>query len=205
MKTHYRFAAAALGALLATGALCGCDVVIPASGTLGAWVAGDMVSITARTEKFEDELAVDAATGSIKLFSGANETVSFQVVVDAGEGPVSGLKVSCGDLATPQGQKIAAKNVSAFRAHPMRITTYPAWYLRLVDEVPEPTEYYDALIPLGAGGKSANVDASGRAVLWVDLHVPRDARPGRYSTTLEIHSESHETWSTNEKGVRTVF
>jgi len=175
--------------------LSGCDFAISMSGTLDAWVAGDMVNLTARTEKSENGLAVDTAAGNIKLFSAANETVSFQVVVDAGKTPVSGLKISCDDLATGQGRKISGKSVSAFRARPVRITTYPPWYLRLVDSVPQPTEYYDALVPLERGGEFADLAESGRAVLWVDLHVPRDARPGRYSTTLKVSSKTHDTWS----------
>jgi len=194
MKLCYRFITVAFGAVLGSGLLCGC---IEPTDPLKVWVAGEMVNVSARTEAFADDSVFDSAARQVKLFAAGNETVSFQVVVDAGDLPVGGMKVRCGDLKSAQGQKIDSDNVSVFRARAVRITNYPPWYLRLVDVVPKPTDYYDALVDLGKGGKFADVKASDRAVLWVDLHVPRGASGGKYSGALEVRSSTHETWSVN--------
>ena len=193
MKIYYKFVAA----LLAGGLFCGCDLGAARDATLNAWVAGEMVNVSGRTEPVEDAAVFDAGDKLVKLFSAANETVSFQVVVDADKLPVGGVNVRCGDLTSAQGKTIASKNVSVFRAHPVRITNYPPWYLRLVDAVPGATDYYDALTNLDRGGKFAKVEPSGRAVLWVDVRVPRDAVEGEYSGTLDVRSSTHKTWSLN--------
>jgi len=196
MMLYYKFTTVALGALLAASLLCGCNFIpIPSAGTLDAWVAGEMVNVSARTEALADDSVFDPATRRVKLFAAGNETVSFQVVVDAGELAVGGIKVRCDDLKSAQGQKIDSDNISVFRARAVRITNYPPWYLRLVDTVPGPTDYYDALVDLGRGGEFAKVAPSDRAVLWVDLRVPRGAGGGKYSGTLEVRSKTHETWS----------
>jgi len=192
MKLRYRFITVAIGALLGSGLPCGC---VKPTDPLNAWVAGEMVNVSARTEKTEDDSVFDPAARQVKLFAAGNETVSFQVVVDAGKAHVGGMKVRCGDLKSAQGRKIDGDNVSVFRARAVRITNYPPWYLRLVDAVPEPTDYYDALVDLARGGEFAEVKPSDRAVLWVDLHVPRGAGAGKYSGTIELRSKTHETWS----------
>ena len=197
MKLCCRSTIVAVGAMLAAGLLCGCN--FGPRGALNAWVAGEMVNVSARTEAFEDASVFDSATKQVKLFSAGNETVSFQVIIDADKSAVRNMKVRCGGLKSAQGHKIDSDNVSVFRARAVRITNYPPWYLRLVDTVPGPTDYYDALVDLGRGGEFAEVDPSDRAVLWVDLRVPRDANSGKYSGTLEVRSKTHETWSVGLK------
>jgi hypothetical protein len=179
--------------------LCGCDFGFNFGSTkavaLNAWVAGEMVNVSARTEAVADDAVFDPAAKQVKLFSAGNETVSFQVVIDADLVDIDGLEISCGDLKSAQGNTIRSDNVSAFRARAVRITRYPPWYLRLVDSVPEPTDYYDALVDLKRGGEFAKIKASDRGVLWVDLHVPRDAVGGKYLGTMEVRSKTHEAWS----------
>ncbi|MBL7220525.1 MAG: DUF4091 domain-containing protein [Phycisphaerae bacterium] len=194
MKLCYRFITVTLGAILASGLLGGCVEPI---GGLNAWVASEMVNVSARTKAFEDNSVFDPAAKQVKLFSAGNETVSFQVVIDTGKWSVGGMKVRCGNLKSAQGREINADNVSVFRARAVRITNYPPWYLRLVDTVPGPADYYDALVDLGRGGRFANVKASDRAVLWVDLHVPRNTVGGKYSGRMDIRSDTHKTWSVN--------
>ncbi|MCP4378173.1 MAG: DUF4091 domain-containing protein [bacterium] len=156
-----------------------------------------MVNVSARTKVVEDPSVFDSADRQVKLFSAGNETVSFQVVVDTDKLPVKGLSVRCGNLVSAQGHKIDATNISVFRARAVRVTNYPPWYLRLVDTVPGPTDYYDALVNLTRGGEFSNVKPSNRAVLWVDLHVPRDTIGGKYSGSFEVRSDTHQTWPVN--------
>ena len=177
----------------ATGALCflcGCQLGL--HGPLDAWVTSDMINVTSATKQFNDILVFNQTEQQVNLFAAANETVSFQVVVDAGQEAVGGLKVHCADLATPMGETIEAENLSAFSAQPVRVTHYPPWYLRLVDAVPQPVDFYDALVPLSAGGAPVDVDGGARAVLWIDLYVPRGTGEGQYATTLKIASNTHE-------------
>ena len=49
-----------------------------------AWVAGEMTSLTDRTPASMDPLIYDSTQNAVTLFAGANETVSFQLVVEGG-------------------------------------------------------------------------------------------------------------------------
>ena len=202
MKIYNRFNIVIVAALLIAGSLCSCDwwnqnvnTGFGSSVPLDAWIAGEMVNVSARTEKANDPEVFDPNTRQVKMFSAANETVSFQVVVDAGLADISGLSIRCADLVSAQGEVIKNENVSVFRAHAVRITKYPPWYLRLVDTEPAATDFYDALVNLDHGGEFTNVKASSRGVLWVDLRVPRDAKEGTYSGKIEVQSRTHKTWS----------
>ena len=128
----------------------GCD---PEGVSLNAWVAGEMVNLTDRTKPFDDRVIYKPETATIELFSGANETVSFQLVIDGGPGGADlllreGVQVKFSDLSGSGGSQIRDSAFSAFRAMPVRVRKYPAWYLRLVDAVPEPASFYDALVPM---------------------------------------------------------
>ena len=164
--------------------------------SVDVWVAGEMVSLTARTERVEDPLVFDAQRGAVKLFSAANETVSFQLVVDAGEKGAEALRVEWTALDGPDGA-VPAENVRAFRAVPVRVSDYPPWYLRLVDDVPAPTNFHDALVPVDAprAGQPFTLGAGERMVIWVDVYVPRGAKAGDYAGSVSVRSrlQTHRT------------
>jgi len=194
----------ALGAALAGG----CekmDLFAPRPGPeaqpLGVWVAGDMVGLTDDTAPVKDDDLYDADRKEVSLFAAANESVSFQVVVDAGAAGVTGLELTWGDLAGPGAAKVPAERVRAFRMLPLRVEEYPPWYLRLVGKVPAPTGVYDPLVPLGAPGSGGKLDvpAQGRLALWFDVDVPRDAAAGEYRTKLTISSATRGSWSVQLK------
>ncbi len=159
------------------------------------WVVSDMVALTDQTAKFSDDsiLANVAGQPRINLFAAGNETVSFQVIIDA---PISGAKqvsVSAGalsagkpgDVDTPT---IAAENIRTFRMLPVRITKFPAWYLRQVDTEPQPASFYDALLPTDApqGGQPYTLKSNERLAVWVDVNIPRAATPGLYSGIFSV-------------------
>ncbi|MCE5278013.1 MAG: hypothetical protein ABFD92_05860 [Planctomycetaceae bacterium] len=173
---------AAIGLALAAAGGCGRRV-----GTAPAvWVASDMAALTDQTKPFVDPIVVDADMQSVNLFAAANETVSFQVVIDADAGELRDIKVRLGELSGPGGARIAAARFSAFQALPVRVTSYPAWYLRLAEKVPEPVTHYDALVPMEAPDIGPALDPQRRLVVWVDLAVPGSARAGDYSGSLTV-------------------
>jgi len=187
---------------LAAALLGGCeqwDLLVgsgPPARPLGAWVAGDMVGLTTETEPVEDPRLFDRERNEVSLFAAANETVSVQVVLDADERGAKGVQLKWGDLAGPKGAKIPADRVRAFRMLPIRVREYPAWYLRLVPEVPTAAGVYDPLVPLAAGGEEGlSIPANGRLAVWLDVAVPRGAEAGQYRTKLTVSSATHAEWS----------
>ncbi len=184
-----------------------------AQPVMSVWVAGEMTSLTDRTPPRHDPEAYNKLEETVLLHAGANETTAFQLVIDIppeqerampdwwpGENEpvgVSGLSVEVTDLRTGSGQRIDASNIRAFRMLPVKLTDFPAWYLRLTKEQPKPAEVYDPLIPLDA---SDAPDLSGgpgqRIALWVDVTSPRTALPGRYFGKLRLRSGGQTVWET---------
>ncbi len=164
---------------------------------LAAWAVNDMAALADRTPRINDTILRPADNGPAELLSAANETVSFQIVVDAGEQAVSGLRVTCTDLAHPDGPKLPASALRAFRMLPIGVSDYPTWYLRLAAGPPRPAGIYDPLVPVDLAANAAPLDApaGGRLALWIDVAVPRDAEAGTYSASLALRSDSHETWA----------
>ena len=158
-----------------------------------AWVASEMAAVTSLTARFDDPLIYDADKRRVGLFAAANETISFQIVVDGGREGLRNVRLTCAELSAGEGRKIDPANVRVFRALPMHVSSYPPWYLRLVERVPAPADHYDALVPVDPNG-ALDVSANERLVLWVDLYVPREARAGGYEGPLEVSASWREPW-----------
>ena len=168
----------------------GCEKIEPGgTNELKVWAVSEMVALTDRTAPFRDRsiLADDGRT--VSLFAAGNETVSFQLVIDASSRESGTVKIKPTPLlGRDKENQISAAQIAAFRMIPINVTKFPAWYLRLVPETPEPGSFYDALVPLdarsGAGG--SKLRAGGRMGVWIDVSVPRNARPGIYGGHITI-------------------
>ncbi len=177
---------------LAVSALAGCAPDAPAPAVA---VVSEMRTVTADTQARHD---LDLFAGqAVELFAAANETVSFQMIVDAGAEPLEGLELTWTGLAGPDGAALPAEAISAWRALPIDVIRYPAWYLRLMQREPEPTAHYDPLVPVDAPrlGQPWNLPAGQRLVLWVDVRVPRTARPGTYTGRIELVGTDRKPFS----------
>lgn len=160
---------------------------------LSAWAAGPMVALTDQTAPPSRSPVYDAEDRTVSLHAAANEAVSFQIVVDAGKENVRGLEIEPSTLRGPDGAVIPAERIRLFRALPVHVERYPPWYLRLSERTPEPANFYDALAPL-TPGEPLGVPPGERLVLWVDVAVPKTARPGEHVGTLTLRSDSHSAW-----------
>ncbi len=171
------------------------------AGTLDAWVAGEMVNLTDRTQRKMDLDVYDPSDGQVKLLAGANETVSFQVVLEGGERGADGVNVSWSEFSTLGGattSRIPASSIRAYRMLAIQVSKYPDWYLRLADGPAEPAGIYDPLVPIDASAAPApvfTVKPGQRLALWVDVAVPRSALPGTYSATFSLGSPDGRKWS----------
>jgi hypothetical protein len=166
------------------------------------WTAGEMASLTEATPPAIDP-AIDPAIAEpgqpgVKLFCGANETVGFQLVIDGTDAPMEGIRVECSDLAGGNKARIAASNIRIFRMLPVRVSQYPPWYLRLSPQIPQPANFYDALVDVTdpkAGGPYS-LGKGRRLAFWVDVTVERGVAGGLYSGTVKVASATHATWET---------
>ena len=141
-------------------------------------------------------VARDAAPGTqreIALWAARGEYESFQVVVRAPAGGLKNVSVAISDLAGEHG-RISRPNLTLFREH----------YVHIERGSPDrggtnrplgPGWYPDALIPFTASGTRAlravpfDLAQSSNQPIWIDVFVPRDTSPGRYSGTVTVTSD----------------
>jgi len=163
----------------------GCKPMQPSSSGK-IWVASDMTALTNRTKPFVNRNIV-GSEGQVKLFAAGNETVSFQIIVDAPDGDVSNLSIAAQGLHG-DANIISAENIHVFHMLPVMVTKYPAWYLRSVPQTPQPAEFYDMLVPIDSpqAGQPYDIKKGNRLGFWVDIHVPRTTRGGNYKGKLII-------------------
>ncbi len=196
----------ALSAMLAVG---GCDGG-GGGGEFSVWVAGDMTGLTVASAPAPGGDVYHSQTHTIRLFAAANESVSFQLVVDAGELPCRNVRLTFGDLALKRrrdgafdqaaapNQAIRAENIRAFRMLPIRVDSYPPWYLRMTDRPPAKADIYDPLVPIDAdspAGQPFQLSPQERLAVWVDVDVPRGAVPGVYEGNVSVSSGGEQTWT----------
>ena len=169
----------------------------PGGDVLDAWVVNEMVALTDKMSRVDDPLIFESQYGTVGLFGAGNETVCFQLVVDAGEVPIKQVRLTWTDLADDRGGRIPAANIRAFRMLPVKVDRYPPWYLRLVDKVPAPASFYDALVPVDAAGAGQPFDLKPgqRLALWIDVAIPRDARAGKYFGRVALESDGSGRWA----------
>ncbi len=129
-------------------------------------------------------LQTEAPTKSVavSLDAARNEWEPFQVIIRADE-PISAASVSVGDLKSKNGT-ISKSNIE-FRL---------ARYIELKDAVGGgfPKGFYpDALLPMPS---QFSIDKGKAQMVWVNVHVPMDAKPGAYSgkLTLAIDGKKEE-------------
>lgn len=157
-------------------------------GTLRLWAVSDMTALTDRTPPSEANGVWDGQVRTVSLAAAANETVSFQLVIDAGEDGARGVRVSVGPFGKGN-SKAPPPAVRLYRMAPVEMRNFPSWYLRLTDQPVEPARFYDALIPLDpAAPERPDLAAGERLAVWVDVAVPRDALAGDYQADIAVRS-----------------
>jgi len=126
-------------------------------------------------------LPIDAYAGPLgrplALAGGRNEVADGQIALFAAGRPWRNVRVSFSNLTGPGGAMIAGRGLRWRRIASVRTQT-PNYQTRYVGLWPDP------LLPAA----SFDVDARGRAFVWIDLHIPPNAKAGHYTGTLTLSS-----------------
>jgi len=138
---------------------------------------------------------------AIELYAARGETESFQVGIRAPGAGLTNVAIEVGDLVREGGQvRIAATNVTLYREHYVYVARSSP-DLRGSNRPLGPGWYADALIPLGADTTALAADGDPRHAspfsvpsrqnqpIWIDVFVPRDSSPGRYSGAVTVTSD----------------
>jgi hypothetical protein len=191
------------------------DVIIAAIGCKSptgierVWAIDDGEKI--KQDDISNPLATDVNNAvwkdsKIRLFSGKNEIVAFQLIIQASEKGASGVNVVISELthgnAIIPGSETGpsdpfdyrGRNVELFTEHYLNMVkrTPPLWFF---SDSAKPSAYYtgwvpDCLIPFsatpGKGGAPFSIRANSNQGVWVDILVPRNAEAGTYNGNARI-------------------
>ena len=134
------------------------------------------------------------------LWAARGEYESFQIVANGGTKGLRGVNVTVSDLQGPDGQVIPKSNVTLYREKYVYVSSSsPNW--KGSNQPMAPGWYPDALIPFtdpdtgkplsGAPLTAVPYDlkAGTNQPFWVDVFVPRTAKPGKYAGTYTVTSD----------------
>lgn len=188
MKTPIKKISVPLAAILVMGVLAGCELETP----FKVYVTDDMTPLTRSTPLRNNSDLFSESQKTVSIFAAANETISFQVIIDADSSDLANLHIQFSDLNTPDGQKIAARSLQAYRMWPVPVESFPAWLLRLQTEPLYPGAFYDPLtsVDLPDIGQPFTLEKGQRLPLWIDLQIPKNAPEGNYTGTLTVQAGS---------------
>ncbi len=177
---------------LALAFTCAASIERARASSLQVWLAPSLVRI--------GHNAPPGPHRSLEIYGARGEWESFQVGFRTREdgGPIhSGLHI--GALEGPSGAHISASNITIYRQHFVHVGR-PSPYARRGNRSLGAGWYADALIPISdadnsslAGTNEIIAAAPGpNRSFWVDIRIPEDAVPGRYTAAVTVRSGSSE-------------
>lgn len=150
-----------------------------AANAMTVWTDHATVKIRPNTSPKTDQV-------SAEVKGARNEFESFQLVVTAGNGPLSGVDVNVGDLADGRGNTIPASNIMIYKEATINVTT-PSTLQGATGEWP------DALIPKKDEyvGEVRNafpltVAAGRNQPVWIEIYIPLTAAAGVYTGSATV-------------------
>jgi len=165
-------------------------------GVMRYWVCSDVTKVNPATgNRIEDGYTGsgnddykkanpvwNSETNTISLLAARNEVVACQLVLERLLSSLTNVHLTVSDLAGPGGSTIAANPY---------VDLYQLHYV-----LHDASRYPDAAIPLSSpfpdtfSIPDANHNPSGtNQSVWIDLYVPRDAKPGHYSGDITVDAD----------------
>lgn len=176
---------AAEAAILVFGGGC----LQPATGLAGVrvWAVPECrIVLPNSLPEQQNEIFTDADR-SVRIQSAVGEIVCLQIALRSNKNTLIIGDFSLADLR--QGEHvIPAGQARFYRQRHVPVDEYPAWFLRLTQELRAYREYPDVLVPLFAprGGLPIEVQPGRTEAIWLDIHVPPGTPPGNYQGAIRI-------------------
>jgi hypothetical protein len=132
----------------------------------------------------------------IELWAARGETESFQIVAQAPAGGLTNVNVTSPDLQGPS--TIAKSQLTLYREYYVTVSGSPNWGGS--NQPLGPGTYPEGLVPFVDPVTGADLTGAIDAVpfalpagqdqpIWVDIAVPRDAKPGQYYGVFDVTSD----------------
>lgn len=155
------------------------------------WATGPSDRVAAQEPARDETAYFKASEDVIHVVGAVNETIGFEVVLSAIGQPAAVLEIGAEDFVS-SATTIDKTAVRIHRYRSIEIERYPNWYLR-TQGLREPRAIPDALARVGGeasdspdNGSSITVLAGSNLSLYVELTIPRDARPDLYHSALVL-------------------
>ena len=161
--------------------------------TSKVWAVSDMYRLSKKTRKFYDNSQIDLDGVTVKLDAAANETVSFQIILDANSNNLENIRLSASDFISQDSPaySFAARDIRFYKQHEVTVNKFPAWYVRMIPRYARPIRFYDALEDITVA-ENLSLNADERLAIWVDLPIPRPAQGGDYKSEITISTAQGE-------------
>jgi hypothetical protein len=131
------------------------------------------VRVLPSTSRVGDWVPASEYTDAIALETARGESEGAQLVVSAGDSARK-LTVTLAPITGPHGASL--DDATVYHEHALGIDE--------PSPLAKPGTYFDGLAPVTA--QPIDVAAGQSAVFWVDVHTPRDAAPGTYTSTVKV-------------------
>lgn len=169
-------------------ALIGCPAMSPLaaidpSGPIQAWAVSSLERVMPGATPQENK--------PFELFAARGEYESFQVVASGPKG-LRGVDLQVSEFSGPGGAMITKGNLALYREHYVPVETSSpykggpnpplgkGWYPDALIPFNTPTRPQYAASQVVYGSVPIDVAPGNTQAFWVDLFVPRDAKPGLY-------------------------
>ena len=169
--------------------LAGCADVRMAGfkGPIQLWAVPDHAQVFPDSARETENEVFSDADGTVRIEAAVNETVAFQLVVQASgdRGSIDRLRSSG---FSREGASIPPDAIRLYRAADVEISRFPSWYLRLSPYLNEARRFSDVLIPIDAprGALPARLEPGQNLVFWAEVHIPVGTSAGAYTGKLEV-------------------
>ena len=161
--------------------------------TSKVWCVSDMYRLSEKTRKFYDDSHTDIDGKTVLLNAAANETVSFQIILDSMSDTLTNIRLSASDFisqSTPS-DSFKASSISFYKQHSIVVSKFPAWYLRMIPRYAKPIGFYDALEDI-TNEQNLSLNKNSRLAVWVDLPIPKPVQGGNYKAEIAISTSNGE-------------
>lgn len=162
------------------------------------WAEDDGTRISPSTSRSEPELR---RKSNIELFALRNETIAFQIVIRSGGLPLDDVTVNVLPPSTGSHEPLDESWVDRFVVHSIQAIEPTrngwlnhdetlAWATSGARAPDAPLWIPDALIPIDDAPAWATyplrIEPQRTACVWIDVHVPDDARQGSYGAQIVV-------------------
>ncbi|MBN1460161.1 MAG: S-layer homology domain-containing protein [Armatimonadetes bacterium] len=166
-----------------------------------AFSAPPQVWVVSSLERVRPDTPAESDT-NIELYAAKGEYESFQIIVTAPAGGLTGVNVIAEDLQGPAAAVIPVDNVTLYREHYVYVSHVGDYGINRSEG---PGWYPDGLIPFvdpttGNDLTGAELDAvpfdlaaGQNQPIWIDVFVPRTVTSGHYAATFTVTSDQGES------------